>query len=176
MASWMDKVTEAFRTTSISPSSSTNSSTIATMQASQESQESRDQPKSTSGHRRVQSAVSNGRAVTGQAAHSSRNRASYAGNRQSNIPTPIPRAMRYPRLAQPTIHMGNYSSPAIPDGMYFASNFMTGVGLLIIQPSTGKVVVVNEPNEGWFFPKGRKDVGESLMVAALREGYEEVRT
>ena len=29
--------------------------------------------------------------------------------------------------------------------------------------------------ETWFLPKGRKDVGETLETAALREGYEEVR-
>lgn len=45
---------------------------------------------------------------------------------------------------------------------------------MIIQPSTGKVVLVNNGND-WFLPKGRKDQGESLEQAALREGFEEVR-
>ncbi|TCD71180.1 hypothetical protein EIP91_012129 [Steccherinum ochraceum] len=89
-------------------------------------------------------------------------------------PAPAPVARRRPTLAHPHVDMGPLSSPAIPDGMYFASNFLTGVGMLIIQPATGKVVVVYDPDvEAWFFPKGRKDMGESLTDAALREAYEE---
>ncbi|KAM5532516.1 hypothetical protein V8D89_013803 [Ganoderma adspersum] len=53
--------------------------------------------------------------------------------------------------------------------------------MIIIQPSTGKVVVLSERREhedgqalrSWFLPRGRKDVGESLEQAALREAYEE---
>ena len=61
---------------------------------------------------------------------------------------------------------------------------MLGAGMVIIQPSTGKVVVLREQYQEdehgeifdrWFFPKGRKDVGESLEQTALREAYEEVR-
>lgn len=53
---------------------------------------------------------------------------------------------------------------------------MLGAGMVILQPSTHKVVVVYE-TEGkyWFFPKGRKDIGESLETTAIREAYEEVR-
>jgi 8-oxo-dGTP pyrophosphatase MutT (NUDIX family) len=47
--------------------------------------------------------------------------------------------------------------------------------MVVIQPSTGKIVVIYESKEKvWFLPKGRKDVGESLEQAALREAYEEV--
>ena len=60
---------------------------------------------------------------------------------------------------------------------------MLGAGMVIIQPSTKKVVVLSEKAEAsdgrvfhyWFLPKGRKDVGESLEQTALREAYEEVR-
>jgi len=49
---------------------------------------------------------------------------------------------------------------------------MLGAGAIIIQPSSGKVVVVQDGNR-WFLPKGRKDLGESIEEAALREAYEE---
>ena len=61
---------------------------------------------------------------------------------------------------------------------------MLGAGMVVIQPSTGKVVLLSERHESrrggqpyhrWFLPKGRKDVGESLEQTALREAYEEVR-
>ncbi len=48
--------------------------------------------------------------------------------------------------------------------------------MVIIQPSSGKVVVVNNTARGtWFLPRGRKDIGETLEQCALREAYEEVR-
>lgn len=55
----------------------------------------------------------------------------------------------------------------------FSENFMLGAGAVIIQPSSGKVVIVQDGNS-WFLPKGRKDLGESIEQAALREAYEEV--
>lgn len=74
------------------------------------------------------------------------------------------------------------STPTVPDSLWFASEFTLGAGMIIIQPSTGKVVVISERQEhedgralrSWFLPRGRKDVGESLEQAALREAYEEV--
>jgi ADP-ribose pyrophosphatase YjhB (NUDIX family) len=48
--------------------------------------------------------------------------------------------------------------------------------MVIIQQNTHKIVVVFETQKKyWFFPRGRKDIGESLEKAALREAYEEVR-
>ena len=48
--------------------------------------------------------------------------------------------------------------------------------MVILQPSTSRVVIVHETRLNyWFLPKGRKDVGESMEQAALREAYEEVR-
>jgi 8-oxo-dGTP pyrophosphatase MutT (NUDIX family) len=47
--------------------------------------------------------------------------------------------------------------------------------MLIIQKNTHKVVLVYEKAKKYYFlPKGRKDAGESLEQAALREAYEEV--
>jgi len=52
---------------------------------------------------------------------------------------------------------------------------MLGAGMILIQENTHKIVVVYESDkECWFFPHGRKDIGESLEQAALREAYEEV--
>jgi 8-oxo-dGTP pyrophosphatase MutT (NUDIX family) len=54
---------------------------------------------------------------------------------------------------------------------------MLGAGMVVLQPETRRMVVVHDPRSGrWFLPKGRKDVGESLEQAALREAYEEVRS
>ncbi|KAF9458694.1 hypothetical protein BDZ94DRAFT_1270016 [Collybia nuda] len=51
---------------------------------------------------------------------------------------------------------------------------MLGAGMVILQPSTDKVVVLHEKEDKyWFFPKGRKDIGESLETTAIREAYEE---
>lgn len=52
---------------------------------------------------------------------------------------------------------------------------MLGSGMVIIQPSSARIVVVfDRESKTWFLPKGRKDIGESLEQAALRETYEEV--
>jgi len=46
--------------------------------------------------------------------------------------------------------------------------------MVVIQPSSGKVLVVNDTKRGtWFLPRGRKDIGETLEQCALREAYEE---
>lgn len=58
--------------------------------------------------------------------------------------------------------------------MFVSENFMLGAGVVIIQPSSGKVVIIQD-GDHWFLPKGRKDLGESIEHAALREAYEEVR-
>jgi 8-oxo-dGTP pyrophosphatase MutT (NUDIX family) len=52
---------------------------------------------------------------------------------------------------------------------------MLGAGMVIIQPSTHRLVILYDTQKKrWFLPKGRKDLGESLEQAALREAYEEV--
>ncbi|KAF7424804.1 hypothetical protein PC9H_010115 [Pleurotus ostreatus] len=53
---------------------------------------------------------------------------------------------------------------------------MLGVGMVIIQPETEKVVLCYDSRrKHYFFPKGRKDAGEAMETAVLREAYEEVR-
>lgn len=76
-----------------------------------------------------------------------------------------------------------HSTPVVPDSLWFAEDFMIGAGMVIIQPSTGKIALLYEgfkdergrQHHRWFLPKGRKDIGESLEETALREAYEEVR-
>ena len=77
---------------------------------------------------------------------------------------------------QQEVHqLSDKSTPAIPDSFFHATEFILGAGIVVIQPSTGKIVVVENGEGRWFLPKGRKDEGESLDKTALREGYEEVR-
>lgn len=69
--------------------------------------------------------------------------------------------------------MLNSSSSAVMPNLVFASDFLLGVGVVIIQPATSRLVIVSDDRGRWFLPKGRKDRGESMEQAALREGYEE---
>ncbi|KAF8628584.1 hypothetical protein AX17_005980 [Amanita inopinata Kibby_2008] len=70
--------------------------------------------------------------------------------------------------------LSNLSTPTVPDSGWCASDFLLGAGMVIVQQTTHKVVVINEPEkQHWFLPRGRKDIGESLEHAALREAYEE---
>ena len=76
---------------------------------------------------------------------------------------------------QEVYQLSDKSTPAIPDSFFHVTEFILGAGIVAIQPSTGKIVVVDNGEGRWFLPKGRKDKGESLDKTALREGYEEVR-
>ena len=68
-----------------------------------------------------------------------------------------------------------YSSPGVQDSYWCSQDFMLGAGMVLIQENTHKIVVVYETlKKYWFFPRGRKDIGESLEQTALREAYEEV--
>ena len=74
----------------------------------------------------------------------------------------------------PTHPLSERSTTAIPDSIFHAADFLLGAGVVIIQPSTSKIVLVTDKRKRWFLPKGRKDKGESLEQTALREAYEEV--
>lgn len=112
----------------------------------------------------------------GQLARLSTSASSSRGARGETSQGRGPRAHRHPlHSAAPRLFSEN-STPAVPDSTWFATDFMTGAGMVIIQPSSGRVVLLYETAaKYWFLPKGRKDVGESLEQAALREAYEEVR-
>ena len=89
----------------------------------------------------------------------------------------VPQSESTNRLRGTPTKLSEYSSAPIASGLLFANDFMLGAGMVIIQPSSGKVVLVCDTAHGhWFLPRGRKDVGESLEQAALREAYEEVRS
>ena len=69
-----------------------------------------------------------------------------------------------------------YSTIGVADSAWCSRDFILGAGMVIIQRNTHKVVVLfDSQKRRWFFPRGRKDIGESLEEAALREAYEEVR-
>ncbi|KAF6750291.1 hypothetical protein DFP72DRAFT_910637 [Ephemerocybe angulata] len=74
------------------------------------------------------------------------------------------------RVAQ---SLSQYSTRAREDVGWCSADFMLGAAMVIIQEGTHKIVVVHDKRRRWFFPRGRKDVGESLETAALREGHEE---
>ncbi|CAL1694445.1 unnamed protein product [Somion occarium] len=96
--------------------------------------------------------------------------------RTSNDSSNLAFRQRFPLLfRQPRpIHFSQHSSPSIPNSHFYCNDFLLGAGMVLIQPSTDKVVLVYESlREHWFLPKGRKDVGETLEHAALREAYEE---
>ena len=97
---------------------------------------------------------------------------------QTTIDTPTdtaPRPRRRREVPREPIPLSSFASPGVPDSAWCSANFMLGAGMVILQPSTQKVVVVyHQRLKYWFLPRGRKDVGESLESAALREAYEEV--
>jgi len=67
-----------------------------------------------------------------------------------------------------------YSTPGVQNSFWCSQDFMLGAGMILIQENTHKIVVIYETRKKyWFFPRGRKDIGESLEQAALREAYEE---
>ncbi|EIW56490.1 uncharacterized protein TRAVEDRAFT_73057 [Trametes versicolor FP-101664 SS1] len=84
------------------------------------------------------------------------------------------------RSLQPTVFSRD-SDPSVQDSLWYANDFMLGAGMVIIQPSTGKMVILSDQYQDargvtrpyCFLPKGRKDIGESLEQTALREAYEE---
>lgn len=103
-----------------------------------------------------------------------------SGNAHSNVPSNIGGQVSQTRhRGRNTSFSGllsDDSDPGFPDGVYYASEFMVGAGMVILQPSTGKVVIVHdERTKLWFLPKGRKDIGETVEDAAKREAFEEVR-
>ncbi|KAI0056830.1 hypothetical protein BV25DRAFT_1813410 [Artomyces pyxidatus] len=70
--------------------------------------------------------------------------------------------------------MSESSSAGVGDSLWFAGDFQLAASTVILQPSSGKVVIVHDTEKKtWFLPRGRKDVGESLEQCALREAYEE---
>ncbi|KAH9957793.1 hypothetical protein BC827DRAFT_1223234 [Russula dissimulans] len=79
-----------------------------------------------------------------------------------------------PRNPRPPRTYSDNSTPSIPASCFWTNDFLLGASMVIIQPSSGKVVLVNDTARAtWFLPRGRKDIGETLEQCALREAYEE---
>jgi len=96
---------------------------------------------------------------------------SLGGRRRTQTSGPSTRpGLQLPRPAD----LSRWSTPDVPNSAWCSSNFQLGAGMVLIQQNTHKIVVVYDTQEKyWFFPRGRKDRGESLEQAALREAYEE---
>ncbi|KAH7101710.1 hypothetical protein BKA62DRAFT_173852 [Auriculariales sp. MPI-PUGE-AT-0066] len=76
--------------------------------------------------------------------------------------------------ALPTL--SNLSTPSTARILWSAGDFALGAGAVIIQPSTSRVCILEDmPHKAgrYFLPRGRKDVGETLEQAVLREVFEE---
>jgi 8-oxo-dGTP pyrophosphatase MutT (NUDIX family) len=56
-----------------------------------------------------------------------------------------------------------------------AAHIVQAAGVAIFHIRTARVVLVwHSRDRYWFLPKGRKDAGEQIWRAAVREGFEEV--
>jgi 8-oxo-dGTP pyrophosphatase MutT (NUDIX family) len=64
---------------------------------------------------------------------------------------------------------------ALPDrSLYFSDRFAISCGTVAIDATAEKVLLIRwRKTDEVFLPKGRKDIGESLEQAALRETFEE---
>jgi 8-oxo-dGTP pyrophosphatase MutT (NUDIX family) len=171
--SWNDSVGKFLRRFSSSPKGSveySTSSRSATAPSSQSNQGSPQRPVRT-----ITTFSSQSRTSPSSRSQSSRqSRTTHSTARQAPVPTSqtqkgvaLQRTLAIPPLSE-------FSSGYVPDSVFAQSDFILGAGMVIFEQNTFRVVVVNDERSGhWFFPKGRKDIGESLEQAALREAYEE---
>ena len=56
---------------------------------------------------------------------------------------------------------------------WLSENFVLSAGAVVLNQAQSKVCLIQNTKGEYFLPKGRKNVGESLEEAALREAYEE---
>ena len=79
-------------------------------------------------------------------------------------------------LRHPPLPLSRYSTIGMENSAWSSWDFILGAGMIVIQWNTHKVVVLfDTQKKRWFFPWGRKHIGESLEEATLREAYEGVR-
>jgi len=78
-----------------------------------------------------------------------------------------------PRPPSPQLAVG-WNEPLVLTGGWSGMHLLLGAGLIIFQPTTASVVLVyDKRHQVYFLPRGRKDMGETLEITALREGFEE---
>jgi 8-oxo-dGTP pyrophosphatase MutT (NUDIX family) len=70
------------------------------------------------------------------------------------------------------------SEPSHPTRQYFSSDFVIAAGSILFRrsPETDQLQVCllyHRKREEWLLPKGRKDCGETISAAAVRETFEE---
>lgn len=94
---------------------------------------------------------------------------------RGGIRLPAPRGGSQPEEFFESDKLSQCSTGVVPESLWYCSDFRLAASIVIIQPSSGRLVLVHDTAKNyWFLPRGRKDVGESLEQTALREGYEEV--
>ena len=72
--------------------------------------------------------------------------------------------------------LSRHSTIGVANSIWSSRDFMVGAGMVIIQQNTHNILVVFDTQKKcWFFPQGRKKIGETLEKAALRKAHEEVR-
>ncbi|KAF9262010.1 hypothetical protein L218DRAFT_960618 [Marasmius fiardii PR-910] len=82
--------------------------------------------------------------------------------------------LAFPIRRRPTYQFSRHSTKPVPDSGWTCLDFMVGAGIVVIQPATNRLVLIQDTSTKlWILPRGRKDVGESLEQTALREGFEE---
>jgi hypothetical protein len=95
-------------------------------------------------------------------------------NPSSNFSSPRGNLSRMTGLRKP-LSFSAFSGPSVPNGHFCSSDFIQGAGMIVMQPSTQKIVLVYDTLLNvWFLPQGRKSVGESLEHTALKEACKEV--
>lgn len=63
----------------------------------------------------------------------------------------------YYNLRDPSL--SNDSTEVVSDSIWFCSDFIIGAGAVIIQPSSGKMVLIHDrATETWLLPKVRSEV------------------
>ena len=72
-------------------------------------------------------------------------------------------------------YFSGWSTPAVDDSAWCASDFLLSAGMVLLHPWTNKLVVIHDPKtKSWSLPRGPRHVGDSLQSTALRVAYEEV--
>ncbi|KAJ6513365.1 NUDIX hydrolase domain-like protein [Mycena sanguinolenta] len=67
-------------------------------------------------------------------------------------------------------------STSYPSTLYFSEDFVVSAGCVLFRKNTGlEICLLHDlTKEAWVLPKGRKDCGESIAAAAVRETFEEI--
>jgi len=71
------------------------------------------------------------------------------------------------------LSIGEYECPSA----LYTSEFIVAAGVVMFHRKSKRVVLVTDEinsKAGWFFPKGRKNIGEAVHDAAVREVHDRI--